>query len=163
MKRLLTITISMCLMITLRAQVIIDTEDFKMLDNTNWEGTLTYLDYTSGKPTDVATTMQMRISENTIEQDIQYVWEPHKNVKSKTKIKKNGKFLGSQEVISKSFNKENKTVIITSTQGKDDGRKATLYFTYEFDEDSYKVSKEVQLDDSEDRFVRNSYQYTRIK
>ena len=35
---------------------------------------------------------QIKISEKTIEQDIQYVWEPDKNVEAITKIKKNGKF-----------------------------------------------------------------------
>ena len=53
----------MCFLINLNAQVTISTNDFKVLDNTNWEGTLTYIDYQSGKPTDVATTMQINISE----------------------------------------------------------------------------------------------------
>ena len=92
MKKTFTILCAMCFIINLNAQVTISTNDFKILDNTNWEGTLTYIDYQSGKPTDVATTMQITISEKTIEQAIQYVWEPDKNVNSRTKIKRMERF-----------------------------------------------------------------------
>ena len=152
----------MCFLINLNAQVTISTNDFKVLDNTNWEGTLTYIDYQSGKPTDVATTMQINISEKTIEQDIQYVWEPDKNVEAITKIKKNGRFLGKQKVVSKILGEDESMLIITTTKGKDDGKKATFYYTYEFDSKYYKVTKEVQFTDSDERFMRNSYRYTRI-
>ena len=152
----------MCFLSNLNAQVTISTKDFKVLDNTNWEGTLTYIDYQSGKPTDVATTMQIKISEKTIEQDIQYVWEPDKNVEAITKIKKNGKFLGKQKVVSKILKDDESMRIITTTKGKDDGKKATFYYTYEFDSKNYKVTKEVQFADSDERFMRNSYRYARI-
>ena len=152
----------MCFLINLNAQVTISTNDFKVLDNTNWEGTLTYIDYQSGKPTDVAATMQINISEKTIEQDIQYVWEPDKNVEAITKIKKNGRFLGKQKVVSKILGEDESMLIITTTKGKDDGKKATFYYTYEFDSKYYKVTKEVQFTDSDERFMRNSYRYNRI-
>jgi hypothetical protein len=161
MKKTFTILCAMCFIINLNAQVTISTNDFKILDNTNWEGTLTYIDYQSGKPTDVATTMQIIISEKTIEQAIQYVWEPDKNVNSRTKIKKNGTFLGNQKVVSKIVKEDGSMHIITTAKGKDDGKKATLYYTYEFDSNNYKVTKEVQFTDSDERFMRNSYKYTR--
>lgn len=161
MKKTFTILCAMCFIINLNAQVTISTNDFKILDNTNWEGTLTYIDYQSGKPTDVATSMQIIISEKTIEQAIQYVWEPDKNVNSRTKIKKNGTFLGNQKVVSKIVKEDGSMHIITTAKGKDDGKKATLYYTYEFDSNNYKVTKEVQFTDSDERFMRNSYKYTR--
>lgn len=162
MKKTFTIMCAVCFLIKLDAQVTISTNDFKILDNTNWEGTLTYIDYQSGNPTDVATTMQIKISEKTIEQNIQYVWEPDKNVNAITKIKKNGRFLGQQKVVSKNLKEDGSIQIVSTAKGKDEGEKATLYFTYEFDSNNYKVTKEVQLRYSDERFMRNSYMYTRI-
>ena len=162
MKKILTLVCSLCFIINLNAQIAISTNDFNILDNTTWKGTLTYIDYQSGKPTDVATTMQIKISDMTIEQDIQYVWEPDKNVKSRTKIKKNGRFLGDQKVVSKIVKEDGSIHIITTAKGKDDGKKATLFFTYQFNSNSYKVTKEVQFNDAEERFIRNSYNYTRL-
>lgn len=162
-KSTLTLLLFLLFLINSNAQVTISTVDFDVLDNTNWEGTLTYLDYQSNKPTDVATTMQIKIIENTIEQNIQYVWEPDKNVKAKTTIKKNGKFFGKQEVISKLVRSDGSILVTTTAKGRDDGKKATFYFTYEFDKDNYKVIKEVQFLNSKERFMRNTYKYKRIK
>ena len=162
MKKTHIVWCALCFIIHLNAQVTISTNDFKVLDHTNWEGTLTYIDYQSGKPTDVATKMQIRISEKTIEQDIQYVWEPDKNVKARTKIRKNGRFLGKQKVVSKILKEDGSIHIITTTKGKDDGKQATFYYTYEFDSKNYKVTKEVLFTNSDERFMRNSYKYTRL-
>jgi hypothetical protein len=161
MKKIVTLVCTLYFVTNLDAQVTISTNDFKVLDNTTWKGTLTYIDYQSSKPTDVATTMQIRISDNTIEQDIQYVWEPDKNARSRTKIKKNGSFLGKQKVISKIVKEDGSVQIITTARGKDGGKKATLFFIYEFNSNSYKVTKEVQFNDSDERFMRNSYRYTK--
>lgn len=123
MIRIITLICSLCLIINVNAQVTISTNDFEILDNTTWKGSLTYIDYQSAKPTDVATTMQIRITDMTIEQDVQYVWEPDKNVKSRTKVKKNGRFLGNQKVVSKIVRDDGSMQIITMAKGKDDGKK----------------------------------------
>ncbi len=144
------------------AQETLSLEDFKILNNTSWEGTLTYLDYQSGKLTPVASTMQMRITDNAIEQDVQYTWEPDKNVKAITKIKKKGTHLGKQKVISKIKKEDGSLQLITMAEGKDDNKKATLFFTYEFSNTRYKVTKEIEFEGSNERFMRNTYEYKRI-
>ena len=150
---------AMCFFLNTNAQVTVSTNDFNILNNTNWEGTLTYIDYQSGQPTDVATTMQVKITGKTIEQNIQYVWEPDKNVKAITKIRRNGKYIGKQKVVSKIVKEEGLMQIITTAKGKDDGKTATFYYTYEFDSKNYRVTKEVQFSNSDERFMRNSYNY----
>ncbi|MEZ4984532.1 MAG: hypothetical protein R2795_05780 [Saprospiraceae bacterium] len=145
------------------AQGTVSTEDFEILNNTSWEGTLTYLDYQTSELVPIATTMQMKITNNLFEQNVQYTWEPHKNILSKTKIRKKGRFLGKQKVIEKFMRDDGILQIVTSYTGKDDNKKATFYVTYEFNENSYKVKKEVQFEDSDERFMRNSYSYVRIK
>ena len=93
MIKLFSLICTMCFFINLNAQVTISTNDFQILNNTKWEGTLTYIDYKSGKLTDIESKMQIIISEKTIEQNIQYVWEPNKNVETRTKIKNKGKMI----------------------------------------------------------------------
>lgn len=144
------------------AQTTIALDDFKILNNTSWEGTLTYLDYQSGEPVPVSTTMQMKITDKAIETDIQYTYEPNKNVHAITKIRKKGTYLGKQKVISKSINEVGSVILITSAVGKDDNKKATMFYTYEYDNDMYKVTKEVQFEGSSQRFMRNSYHYTKL-
>ena len=46
-------------------------------------------------------------------------------------------------------------------KGKDNGRKADIYITHQFDDDSLKIVKEVQYKNDENRFVRNTYQFTK--
>ncbi len=144
------------------AQDKISYEDFSVLNNTSWKGTLTYSDYQSGELVPISATMQVFVSEKGIEQNIQYTYEPNKNVKAVTKIRKNGRYLGKQEVVSKTIGTDGTITIITLAKAKDDNKKATLHFTYIFSSNSYKVTKEVQFDDSTERFFRNSYEYVII-
>ena len=156
----LIITISMLFIAAISlAQSTVSINDFEILNNTNWKGTLTYLDYQSGKTVPVSTTMQIGVTDKAIEQDIQYTWEPNKNVRTKTKIKKNGRYLGKQKVISKIIKEDGTVILLTSYEGKDDNKKATMFFTYEFNNNNYKVTKEVQFDGSNERFMRNNYNY----
>jgi hypothetical protein len=165
MKQINTLTLTIVIAFSLiafnntNAQVSISLEDFKILNNTSWEGTLTYLDYQSGKLTPVSTTMQITITDKVIEQNIQYTWEHNKNVKAKTKIRKKGTYLGKQKVISKTIKADGSMQLITSAEGTDNNKNATLYYTYEFNNDTYKVMKEVQFEGSENRFMRNTYDY----
>ena len=66
MKQSIAFLCAVCFIMNINAQVTVSTNDFKIFDNTNCEGTLTYIDYQSGKPTDVATTMQVKVTEKTI-------------------------------------------------------------------------------------------------
>lgn len=147
---------------TTNAQATISLADFKILDNTSWKGTLTYIDYQSGKPVPVATTMQMRVTGKAIETTIQYTYEPDKNIKAKTRIKKNGRYLGKQKVISKMINDDGTVQLITSYEGKDDNKKATMFYTYLINSNLYKVTKEVQFEGSNVRFMRNVYEYKKL-
>ena len=68
MKILVINTIILLLSITTIAQSTITLSDFKILDNTNWKGTLTYKDYTTGKQTSIDATSQIKIEDGKISQ-----------------------------------------------------------------------------------------------
>lgn len=136
--------------------------DFNLLNNTKWKGTLTYKDYQSGKPTTIETKLQITIDGNAIKSDMQYVYEPNKNIKSVVKIKKNGTYYGNEAIISNTLDNNTRT-LITSCQGKDNGKKATMFITHQFNKNNYTISKKVVFKKSGDSLTRNTYKFTKIK
>lgn len=148
--------------INIAAQNNISIKDFKILDNTTWEGNLTYKNYSDGKQVSIPTTTQFSITEKAIETSLQYTYEPDRNIKSKTRINKNGRFLGNEEVVDKVVQPNGSFKITTRYEGKDDNKKALIFMTYQLNDDEYSVTKEVQFMDTEERFVRHKYQYTKI-
>lgn len=144
------------------AQDALNISDFEILNQTNWEGQLTYKDYQSGKMTSIDATMQIAISGDKITSKIQYTYEPNKNNTSSVKIKKNGTYYGNEKIIDNTMTAGTRT-FVTTYDGRDNKKKATMYITHQFSESIYKVMKEVQYHDSNERFVRNTYEFNRIR
>ena len=152
-----------CLNLTLSfGQNSVTISDFEILNNTKWEGTLTYIDYQSGKPTDIDTKLQIIIEGNKIQSNIQYTYEPHKNYKSSVSIRKKGTYYGNEKIESNTIDNGTRT-IVTSYKGKDNGKKATLYITHIFNDSTYNYSKKVVYKKSNDSLIRNIYKFTKIK
>ncbi|WP_299525831.1 hypothetical protein [Winogradskyella sp.] len=162
MKTLFT-TLSIFLVgLTFYAQDTIKLSDFESINNTSWEGTLTYKDYQSGELSTVDATMQFKIEGDKIITQVQYTYEPSKNYKGSIKITKNGTYFGDEKVLS--FTEDNGTkILVTTYRGKDDNRKADMYLTHTMTDSTYSVSKEVVYLDTKERILRNTYNYTKIK
>ena len=105
--------------------------DFEILNNTSWEGKLTYKDYQSGELKTVEATMQMAIKNDKIYTNIQYTYEPNKNNSSSVKLKKGGTYYGNEKLISNSLENDHRT-FVTFYEGRDDGKKADIYITHSF-------------------------------
>lgn len=135
--------------------------DFSMLDNTRWEGQLTYKDYQTGKLTSIDATMQIDLSGKKINSKIQYIYEPNKNNTSSVKIRKNGTYYGNERIIRNSFSNGTFT-FVTTYEGRDNNKKATMYITHQFNENTFIVTKEVKYQDGVNQFVRNTYNFKRI-
>ena len=136
--------------------------DFLTLNNTNWIGQLTYKDYQSGKQTSIDATLQIAIEDDKIIFNIQYTYEPNKNHVSSVKLKKNGTYFGNEKILTHTFNNGVRT-FVTTYKGRDNNRRATLFITRQWTEKTYKVTKEVQYHGTNDRFVRNTYEYQKQK
>ena len=161
MKHLFTTFCLLLITLNCNAQDSIELSDLEILNNTSWKGKLTYKDYQSGNQSSIAATMQAKIDGEKIIYSVQYTYEPNKNIKSSVKIKKNGTYYGNEKVISNTLANGTRT-LVTTYDGKDNGKKATMYITRQFNGTSYKETKEVQLKGSEERFVRNKYEFTKI-
>lgn len=161
MKHFLTTLVVIFLSLSINAQEVIKLSDFNGIDHTNWQGKLTYKDYQSGKMNSIDTKMQLKIENDKITYNIQYVYEPKKNNKSSVKIKRNGTYFGNEKVIS--FKNENGVkTLVTSYKGKDNGRKANMYITRIITDKKYTETKKVQYLNTENQFVRNTYVYNKI-
>ena len=104
MKNLITVVSIVLFTLISNAQSSVSTSDFEILDNTNWKGTLTYLDYQSGELSSIDTNLQVEIEGNKVKSNLQYVYEPHKNNKSSVQIKKNGTYYGKEKIVSNTLN-----------------------------------------------------------
>ena len=51
---------------------------------------------------------------------------------------------------------------MTTYNGNDNNKKAIMFKTYLFNKDSFSITKEVQYENSEDKFIRNKQTYKRI-
>ena len=143
------------------AQDTLKLSDFEILNNTRWKGKLTYKDYQSGKSVSIDATMQILIKGDKTISNMQYTYEPHKNNKSSVKIKKNGTYYGNESVISNTIENGIRT-FVTTYEGKDNGKKAKMYVTRHFSDTTFKVTKEVQYKNSDERFIRNTYEFTKL-
>lgn len=161
MKHLITTCCTLFVLITLTAQNTIKLSDFDYLKDTSWKGTLTYMDYQSGELVTIDTTMQLDIENDKIVSNIQYTYEPNKNNRSTVKIKQTGTYFGSEKVVS--FNNDNGTItLVTTYQGKDNGKNADMYITRTMTSSTYTVSKKVVYKDTKEELIRNRYSYTKI-
>lgn len=144
------------------AQVNVKISDINVLNDTKWQGSLMYLDYGSGKETTLLTKMQLTVKGNKIHFSTQYNNEPKANSKGTIRLKKGGTYFGKEKVIEKSKLKDGILRIVTMFDGYDNNKEAIIYKTYLFNENIYSVTKEIELKDSKEKFIRNKYSYTKI-
>ena len=162
MKKLLSTLGILFIVFISNAQNTIKLSDLECINNTKWEGTLTYTDYQSGKLVAIDATMQVIIEGDEIIYNVQYTYEPNKNHKGPVKIKKNGTYFGEEKVVSFANNNGAK-VLVTNYTGKDDDRKADIYITHTITNSSYTISKEVVYIYTKERSIRNTYKQTKIE
>ncbi|MBT8243832.1 hypothetical protein [Winogradskyella sp.] len=161
MKTLATTLLLLFVTLFTNAQDIIKLSNFEGIDNTSWKGKLTYKDYQSGKQETIPCTMQLKIEGDKIVFNQQYTYEPTKNNKSIVKIKKTGTYFGNEKVVCFTRNKDSQT-LVTLYRGRDNGKKANMYVTRILTDSTYEVTKEVQYLDTKEKFVRNTYSYTKL-
>lgn len=137
-------------------------EDFKLLVGC-WEGTLTYLDYSTNKPFSMAADLNVKRMEESNRFSFANIYpkEPHANSVDTVSISADGKFLNSEKVKSVTRSKDGSIEIVTEQLGEDgnDNKKATFKFTYLIGSKLYTHKKEVQFVGSPAWILRHEYIY----
>lgn len=128
-----------------------------------WEGKLTYLDYSSGKPYSMAANITLSLTQDQkgFIMLYEYPKEPHANAKDTTYV--TGNLFGKDRIVV--FKKENNGdfQLITDVDGEDgnDNKKSVLRHTYLLKEKQFSIMKEVKFVGTHQWIKRNEYQLQR--
>lgn len=142
----------------------VSVKDFKPAFG-QWEGTLTYLDYTRGKPY----TMPCNITLSPVNANPQqlvlayeYPDEPKANGNDTLIISRDGKMIDDEIVVVKK-KKAGLLRVITEKNGVDgnENRKALIRHIFEAGKKSFSIRKEVKFEGEEKWILRSEYKVTR--
>ncbi len=144
--------------------VSVSVKDFKPALG-KWKGTITYLDYTSGKPFSMPANVTITKNKKAANQLVfayEYPAEPKANGNDTLIISADGTMIDGEKVVSNET-KEGSVQIITEINGIDgnDNRKALIRHIYMISKTSFVKRKEVKFD-GEDKFImRNEFKMAR--
>ncbi len=121
--------------------------DIDRLAGGPWVGTLTYLDYGSGKRVSIDSSLVVRRLEGeppSWEFGVGYSKEPHADSKETVVLGRGGEVLGDEVVVSREV-VAGGVKIVTEADGEDDGRKARFRFEHVISEREYTRRKLVRF------------------
>lgn len=140
-------------------------KDFESLSG-SWTGSLTYLDYSSGKPyTMPADIVIQRIGKtNQFSCSNLYPNEKSANSTDTLVISKDGKSIDGAQIKSRKKLPNGDVEITTEETGTDgnDNKPATFRQTYTFGKTTFKKRKDVQFEGESEWIKRHEYSYTRM-
>lgn len=125
----------------------------------SWEGKLTYLDYSSGKPYTMSANIKISLTENKKGYVLGYEYpnEPQANSKDTTFINEN--LFGKDKIIEFKKATDGGFTLVTELEGEDgnDNKKATLRHTYFLKSNTYSIIKDVKFEGTDKWIKRNEY------
>ena len=140
--------------------------DFKTLIG-YWEGSLTYLDYTSNKPFSMPANILVKDFKNSnlIICSLIYPKEPNANSLDTMFISEDGRLLNNDFVKIKSRYNNDSIKVVTEITGTDgnDNKGAIIRHTYILGKHSYSIKKEVQFVGQNQWILRNEYNLLRVR
>jgi ketosteroid isomerase-like protein len=130
-----------------------------------WRGTLTYLDYSSGKPyTMPADLIVSFIDEKKgLVRVFEYPDEPKANSKDTLQLQKDGLFLNEAKIVSNEIEPTGNFTLVTEYNSVDgnDNKKAIIRNTYTLKNNSLSMKKDVQFIGTNNWIKRHEYQFTK--
>ena len=131
----------------------------------HWQGSLTYLDYSTGKPY----TMPANVYIKTLEKGRKYEFarvypnEPKANSTDTFSLSTDGKMLNNEAVTRNRKLANGNMKIVTETRGKDgnDNKMALIRHTYTVGKHAFSIIKEVQFEGEQVWIKRHEYAYTK--
>ncbi len=134
--------------------------DIDILTGGPWVGTLTYLDYSSGKSVTIDSSLSVRrVAEASWEFGVGYSKEPHAD--SKEVVTLAAGMLGGDRVVSRRELPGGGVVVVTESAGEDDHRAALFRFEHSITALEYSRRKMVRLDGEREFIERHVYRWKR--
>lgn len=153
----------LCLGMSGRAQSpVTGIDDFKLLQG-NWEGTLSYEDYSSHKTVTIQATAAITIEGSSFLMSIDYPAEPGRGDKSRYAIAENGMLINNKKLLERSLLSGGILKIVLEEKGRDgnDNKPATFHQVWMISKNKLTISKMVKFDDGQDFFQRHQYVFNR--
>lgn len=160
---LVAIVLAACVASVLGQSASVVPGDLYALDGT-WTGTLTYLDYSSGKKTSIKSDLRVgRMEGEAGAWSFEYIYpdEPKANGTSVVKLSPDGRILNDQAVLKREKLPDGTIKIVTTKTGTDNDKKALFRFTYLIAPSSFSILKEVKVEGADQFFERNTYRWAR--
>jgi hypothetical protein len=139
-------------------------QDLEPLLGDPWTGTLTYLDYGTGKPVSIRTTLVVTRSAADPARwffDYGYPDEPDEASREEVVVGDGGRTLGGEAVVELARPAAGPLVVVTESRGTDDDKPATIRRTYEIGAGGFSVAKHVRQDGAAGFVERNRYRWAR--
>jgi hypothetical protein len=157
MKNILFATAFLFLVFSANAQSL----QIKDLSNSvgSWEGKLTYLDYSTGKPYTMSANIKISLTENKngYIMGYEYPKEPQANLKDTTYIV--NKLFGKDKIVEFTKAADGGFTLVTEIAGEDgnDNKKAVLRHTYILKSNTFSIIKDVKFEGTDKWIKRNEY------
>lgn len=139
--------------------------DVDMLTGAEWGGTLTYLDYTTKRPTTIRSLLKVdRVpgkSPAEWEMRIGYADEPHANNAEVVRLQEEGRVFRDQPVVERRALRDGSVRVITEGDARDDNRSARVRYVYVIAPSRCSFQKLVRFDEEGDFFERHVYIWAR--
>ena len=139
-------------------------KDFQKMSG-SWKGSLTYLDYSSGKPYTMPADIEIERIYNTNKFKLSNIYPNETNANSidTVTISTDGKYIDQELVKSRRRLPSGDIEIITEEKGKDgnDNKPAILRHTYIFGKTIFKKRKDIQFVGDSKWINRHEYAYTK--
>ena len=162
MKNIFFATAFMVLCVSANAQSF----QVKNLSNSvgSWEGKLTYMDYSTGKPFTMLANIKIGLTADKkgYVMGYEYPKEPHANSKDTTFVIDN--LFGKDKIVEFKKEKDGGYKMTTEVDGNDgnDNKKAVLRHTYLLQSNTFSIIKEVKFEGTDKWIKRNEYLLNRI-
>ncbi len=147
-----------------QAQAVLSSADLAPLVGT-WNGSLTYLDYSTGKPYTMAANLVVTQigTTNTFLFSNQYPNEPGANETDSVKLSEDGTVFDQEQIVRRTKQAANTLSFITIGHGTDgnDNKPATFRHTYVLGKSVLKIMKDVTSPGDSSWVQRHAYSYTR--
>jgi hypothetical protein len=127
----------------------------------SWQGTLTYLDYSSGKPYTMPADLEVKRIGKTNKFIFSDIYPNEKSANSVDTVSIDGKYINNELIKSRRKLPNGDVEIITEEYGKDgnDNKPATFRNTYTLGNTIYKKRKDVQFNGETQWINRHEYSY----
>ncbi len=130
----------------------------------SWEGKLTYMDYSTGKPFTMLANIKITLTADNKGYILSYVYpkEPHANSIDTTYIVDNN--FGKDKIVEFNKDKDGGYKMTTEVDGNDgnDNKKAVLRHIYLLKSNTFSINKEVKFEGTDKWIKRNEYLLNRI-